>query len=91
MMKHTNGARGKLVAFGLALACALPVAAQTTTQPGGTTGAGQTTSTVTSDSRDNDNNWSCIGLIGLAGLAGLMRKKDTHDMDRRTTATGAVR
>ena len=94
MMKYTNGARGKLVALGLAVACALPVAAQTTTQSGGTSGAaGSTTPMMTTDRRDNDNNWGWLGLIGLAGLAGLMRKKDAHDMDRRTTATstGAVR
>ncbi|MGZ9031286.1 MAG: WGxxGxxG family protein [Burkholderiaceae bacterium] len=90
MIKRTNKYRGKLVALAMVAACALPVAAQTT-QPGSTTGAaGSRTSTMTTD-RDNDNNWGWIGLLGLAGLAGLMRKKDTHDVDHRTTATGAVR
>lgn len=39
---------------------------------GGTDGAGRQT-TVTTDDRRNDTNYSWLGLLGLAGLAGLRR------------------
>ena len=78
-MKKVNAIAGRaLLAMSLTAACALPVAAQTNTDPAATT---TTTQTVPVED-DKDFGW--IGLLGLAGLLGLRRKKDEHI---RTTTT----
>jgi hypothetical protein len=75
---------GKASAIAVCVACALPVAAQSTTGAPGTGAAGDTTS-----SRDRDDGFDLgwLGLIGLVGLVGLRRKKDAYD----GTRTGGTR
>ena len=70
---------GKASAIAVCVACALPVAAQSTTGAPGTGTAGDTTST-----RDRDEGFDLgwLGLLGLAGLVGLRRKKDRFDGTR---------
>ena len=92
---HAGTARASLLA--LALACALPVSAQTvgstTTGSSGSTTATGTTDAATTDTaarRDADRgfDWGLLGLLGLAGLAGLRRKPETRAFVRTgTTAT----
>lgn len=78
-MKKLNAIAGRaLLAISLSAAFALPVSAQTTTDPAATT---TTTQTVPVED-DKDFGW--IGLLGLAGLLGLRRKNDEHV---RTTTT----
>ena len=79
-MKKVNAIAGRaILAISLTAAIALPVSAQTSTDPA--TGATMTTQTVPVDD-DKDFGW--IGLLGLAGLLGLRRKNDDHI---RTTTT----
>jgi hypothetical protein len=86
-----------LAVLGLSLACALPVAAQST---GGSTGSGaggtggtsattgsamSTADTSGTTTREDRGGMGWIGLLGLAGLLGLRRKTDTttaHDLNR---------
>jgi MYXO-CTERM domain-containing protein len=95
---HAGTARASLLV--LALACALPVSAQTTgsTTTGGTgttaggTGTTSTTTTDTTTRRNDDHgfDWGLLGLLGLAGLAGLRRKPDTREFTRTSTGTGTT-
>lgn len=80
-MNQTNlgGIRRHACVLGLAVMCAMPVAAQTTTS--GTSGTSGTPST-TIRQVDNDRDWGWIGLLGLVGLAGLFRKNDRHEPTR---------
>ena len=80
-MNQTNfgGIRRHACVLGLAVMCAMPAAAQTTT--GTSTGTAGTPST-TIRQVDNDRDWGWIGLLGLVGLAGLFRKNDRHDASR---------
>ncbi len=94
--ENTGAVRTSLLALVLGLACALPVAAQTTGT--GTTGA--TTGTATSvavpgtatsttavrNERDRDGSFDW-GLLGLLGLAGLRRRPDLHDLGRTNPTT----
>jgi len=85
---HAGTARASLLA--LALACALPVSAQTAGSTGSTAGGTGTTGTTTTNGavhRDADRgfDWGLLGLLGLAGLAGLRRKPDTREFTRTST------
>ncbi len=78
-MKKVNAIAGRaLLAISLTAAVALPVAAQTTTDPNATVTTTQTMPV------EDDKDFGWIGLLGLAGLLGLRRKKEDHT---RTTTT----
>ena len=83
-------ARNGVLAVALGLACALPVAAQTTT--GSTTTTTPSTASTARDntaarSDDDHRDWGWLGLLGLAGLLGLRRRDgNTQSVDRTRTA-----
>jgi MYXO-CTERM domain-containing protein len=85
-----NCARKGLLAVVLGFACALPVAAQNTTEPNTTTTTTPSATTTREDvsvRKDDDrSNWGWLGLLGFAGLFGLRRDRDTHANGRPHTA-----
>lgn len=81
-----GGVRRHAWVLGLAVMCAMPVAAQTTPSGTSTTTAGIPSTTIRQV--DDGMDWGWIGLLGLAGLAGLFRKNDRIDANRpMSTAT----
>ena len=73
MANFRNFIRPGVVALGLALMAAAPVAAQTT--------ADQTTTRDTNDGGFDE--WGLLGLLGLAGLMGRKRADRNHVETRR--------
>ena len=78
-----GGVRRHAWVFGLAVMCAMPVAAQTSPSGSSTSSSGSSgTPSTTVRQVENDRDWGWIGLLGLAGLAGLFRKNERHDTSR---------
>jgi len=75
-----GGVRRNAWVLGLAVMCAMPVAAQTTPSNTSTSSSGIPTTTIRQV--DDGMDWGWIGLLGLAGLAGLFRKNDRPDASR---------